>query len=196
LVAPGSRKIPNFDRYDVIKNVPTNRLTPDGGVTPHALPTAESHHTHPETSRDSSRLRHRQSAAQSARTSASPTRPRAFTSAKSWFLSHLLSHCLDLPRDQRGTTFEIFLRVYTEMQLCLRLVVEPDAVALGAELIKVEQVAEPDAVEGGGEVEEPNHRGGGEQELHDDGEESARVMEDKEEVCCVGDQHDKDEEPR
>lgn len=36
-----------------------------------------------------------------------------------------------------------------------RGVVEPDAVALGAELVEVEEAAEADAAEGGGEAEEP-----------------------------------------
>jgi hypothetical protein len=172
------RRLENKDR--VIGFLPTK-------IVYDVIKMAEAHHTHPETSRDSPWPRRHQSPAQSARTSTSPARPRAFTAAKSWFLSHLLSHYLDLPWDQRGTTFEIFLRVYTEMQLSLRLVVEPDTVALGAELVKVEQVAKPDAAKGGGEAEEPSHRGGGEQELHDDGEEPARVVEDEEEVRTVRD---------
>jgi hypothetical protein len=73
------------------------------------------------------------------------------------------------------------------MQSSLHMVVEPDTVTLGAELVKVEQVAKPDAAKGGGEDEEPSHRGGGEQELHDDGEEPARVVEDEEEVRTVRD---------
>jgi hypothetical protein len=78
------------------------------------------------------------------------------------------------------------------MHLCL--VGELDAAALGVELVKVEQVAEPNA-SGGGEVEEPGCGGGGERELHDGGEGPACVAKDEEEVCSGGDQHREDKEP-
>jgi len=75
-----------------------------------------------------------------------------------------------------------------------RGVVEPDAVALAPELVEVEQAAEPDAAEGGGEAEEPRRRGGRERELHDGGEGPAGGPEGEEEVRGGRDDDGEDEE--